>query len=362
MSNARSKIIIVDDNIANLDQGRNILKVFYEVYPAASANKLFEILENITPSLILMDIDMPSINGFEAMKKLKSDPRFSDVPVIFLTAKSDVDSEREGFDLGAVDYVAKPFSTPLLLKRIENQLLIVRKTNDLLATQSELKKYSSNLEKMVSEKTEEVLELQEAILSTVADIVEFRDRSTGEHIAKTQFFMKTMLDEIMQGDNENSEIISGWDQNLFLQSTLLHDVGKITISDLILNKPGILTPEEFEIMKTHVSAGVDIIERVIKRTKEHAFLDYSLLVIGTHHEKWDGSGYPIGLAGKNIPLEGRLMSIVDVYDACISDRPYKKAFTHEAASSIIENGAGAHFDPALVDAFKGVKDIFAQFM
>ncbi|MCL2060544.1 MAG: response regulator [Oscillospiraceae bacterium] len=362
MSNARSKIIIVDDNIANLDQGRNILKVFYEVYPAASANKLFEILENITPSLILMDIDMPSINGFEAMKKLKSDPRFSDVPVIFLTAKSDVDSEREGFDLGAVDYVAKPFSTPLLLKRIENQLLIVRKTNDLLATQSELKKYSSNLEKMVSEKTEEVLELQEAILSTVADIVEFRDRSTGEHIAKTQFFMKTMLDEIMQGDNENSEIISGWDQNLFLQSTLLHDVGKITISDLILNKPGILTPEEFEIMKTHVSAGVDIIERVIKRTKEHAFLDYSLLVIGTHHEKWDGSGYPIGLAGKNIPLEGRLMSIVDVYDACISDRPYKKAFTHEAASSIIENGAGTHFDPALVDAFKGVKDIFAQFM
>ena len=356
----RSRIILVDDVMANLDQGRNVLKTFYEVFPAPSAAKLFEILENVIPDLILLDIEMPEMNGYEVIRKLKADKRFADIPVIFLTALSDVSNEREGFDLGAVDYVSKPFSPPLLLRRIENQLLIVRKTKDLQESQAALHDYADNLEAMVKEKTEEILELQNVVLTTVADLVEFRDSHTGGHIRRTQLYLGALIEQFMKEDTIYKNEIEQWDIDFFLQSAQLHDVGKITISDLILNKPGKLTPEEFEIMKTHVTAGVDAIERILSHTKEHAFLNHALLIAGTHHEKWDGSGYPIGLNGKNIPLEGRLMAVADVFDALVSVRPYKKAFTHEEACKIIEEGSGTHFDPAVVGAFSKVKDEFAQ--
>ena len=359
MEDTRYKIILVDDNMANLATGRNLLKTFYEVYPAPSAAKLFEILENIIPDLILLDIEMPEMNGYEVMKKMKEDSRYNDIPVIFLTAKNDESSELEGFDLGAVDYIAKPFSGPLLLKRISNQLLIVSQKKDLLASQAVLKDYSDNLEKKVHEKTSEVINLQNAVLSTVADLVEFRDKHTGGHVSRTYRYLKALTEELIREDVYAAQI-KGWDLDFFLASAQLHDVGKIAISDLILNKPGKLTQEEFEIMKTHVTVGVDAIEKIMQITNEHAFLRHALLITGTHHEKWDGSGYPVGLKGRNIPLEGRLMAIVDVYDALTSIRPYKKAFTHEEACAIIEEGAGTHFDPALISIFSGIKSEFKK--
>jgi putative two-component system response regulator len=360
MENIRSKIIIVDDNMANLTMGRNILKTFYEVYPAPSAAKLFELLENnVRPDLILLDVEMPETNGYEAIKKLKSDPELSDIPVIFLTAKNDETSELEGFDLGAVDYISKPFSGPRLLKRIASHLLIVRQKKDLLANQAELKNYADNLEVMVREKTREVFNLQNAVLSTVADLVEFRDKFTGGHVARTQLYLKALTDELIREEIYREEI-SEWDMTFFLPSSQLHDVGKIAITDLILNKPGKLTEEEFEIMKTHVPAGVNAIKKIMSNTEEHAFLRHTLSIAENHHEKWDGSGYPTGLKGLDIPLEGRLMAIADVYDALISERPYKKAFTHEEASKIIEAGSGTHFDPVLVDVFRNVKSEFAR--
>src|SRR5215469_5947678 len=176
MENVRHKIIIVDDNMANLTMGRNMLRTFYEVYPAPSGAKLFEILENIIPSLILLDIEMPEMSGYEAIKKLKADSRFADIPVIFLTAKSDEQSELEGLDLGAVDYVSKPFSAPLVLKRIANHLLLVQQRDDLKASKAALQDYADNLEEKVREKTKEVVNLQNAILTTLADMVEFRDK------------------------------------------------------------------------------------------------------------------------------------------------------------------------------------------
>ena len=350
MTNLRSKIILVDDIKTNLIMGKELLKTFYEVYLASSAAKLFEILENILPDLILLDIEMPETNGYETMKKLKSDPLFSEIPVIFLTSKDDDESEMEGFDLGAVDYVRKPFSGPLLLKRITNQLLIVRQRKELLESREELRDYAENLENKVKEKTAEVLELQNAVLATVAELVEFRDEQTGGHITRTKQYLKILVDEMIL-EGLYADEISGWAMDYFLSSAQLHDVGKIAITDLILNKPGKLTPQEFEIMKTHVTVGVDAIEQIMDKTKEHVFLNHALLIAGTHHEKWDGSGYPVGLKGKNIPLEGRLMAIIDVYDALISERPYKKAFTHEQAVKIIVEGSGSHFDPALVDVF-----------
>ena len=359
METDRSKIILVDDNMANLTVGRNLLKVFYEVYPAPSVSKLFEILENIVPDLILLDIEMPEVNGYEAIKRLKSTDRFSDIPVIFLTSKTDEGSELEGFNLGAVDYVSKPFSGPLLLKRIDNQLLIVRQKKDLLASQAALKDYADNLEVKVQEKTMEVTNLQSAVLATVADLVEFRDGFTGGHISRTKLYLAAMLDKMIE-TKVYFEEIAKWDIDLLVSSVMLHDVGKIAITDIILNKPDKLTPEEFEIMKTHVTMGVDAIEKIMNNAKEHAFLRHALLITGTHHEKWDGTGYPMGLKGLNIPLEGRLMAIVDVYDALISVRPYKRAFTNEEADKIIVSSSGTHFDPVLVDVYRSVADEFAR--
>jgi len=357
MKNTHKKIIIVDDNAANLSVGRNLLKTYYEVYPAPSAAKLFNILERFIPDLILLDVNMPEMNGYEAIKIMKADPRFADIPVIFLTAKNDEESEMEGFDLGAADYVTKPFSGPLLLRRIASQLLIEQQRHDLLKSQAALQDYADNLEIKVREKTAEVSKLQNAVIATVADLVEFRDKFTGGHTARTQLYLKELIDELLRGEEYTEEIVK-WDMDFFLPSAQLHDVGKIAISDLILNKPAKLTPEEFEIMKSHVTVGVEAVKRIINETDENAFLHHALLFTGTHHEKWDGSGYPVGLKGNNIPLEGRLMAIADVYDALISERPYKKPFPHEKACEIIEEGAGSHFDPVLVDVFKRVKDKF----
>jgi len=359
MGNIRYKIVLVDDNMTTLTMGRNILKTFYEVYPAPSVSKLFEILDNVVVDLILMDIEMPEMNGYEAVKKLKADSRFADIPVIFLTSKNDESSELEGLDLGAADYVFKPFSAPLLLKRIANHILIAKQKEDLLASKAALTNYSENLARMVQEKTSEIINLQNAIITTFAEMVEFRDKLTGGHVTRTKLYLKALTDELVGGGIYAGEVAE-WDMELFLASAQLHDVGKISVTDLVLNKPGPLTAEEFEVMKTHVDIGVDIVEKIIRNTNEHAFLNHALLIVGTHHEKWDGSGYPTGLKGKNIPLEGRLMAIADVYDALVTDRPYKKMLTHAEASDIIKNGAGKHFDPVLADVFLKVEGEFKR--
>jgi len=359
MDNVRYKIFLVDDNIINLDACRKMLRAFHEVYPAPSAVKLFKILEKVLPDLILLDIDMPDINGFEVIKKLKADSRYSDIPVIFLTANGDNSTELEGFDLGAADFVSKPFSAPILLKRIENQLLIIRQKRDLLASQEIVRDYAENLEEKVQKKTAEVSSLQNTILTTIANLVEFRDELTGSHITRTQLYLKALISEMLSR-NVYREEVGGWNLEFFLHSALLHDVGKIAITDVILNKPGKLTKSEFDIIKEHVLAGVEVINNILSNTKEHDFLRHALAITGTHHEKWDGSGYPLGLSGENIPLEGRLMAIADVYDALISERPYKKAMDHNVAVNIIKEGSGTHFDPSLVDIFLNVSDELAQ--
>jgi len=347
----RRTIILVDDSPDNLTQGKNLLNTFYRIYPAPSAAKLFETLEHLVPDLILLDIEMPEMNGYEVIRKLKGDTRFADIPVIFLTSKDDEASELEGFNLGAADYVYKPFSPPRLLKRIAKELLIARQKKDLRGI-------TISLKREVDQKTAEVIDLQNTVLATVTGLVEFRDKLTGGHIERTQRYMEAMLQRMVDEGTYRDEI-AGWNKDFFLPSVPLHDVGKIAISDLILNKPGALTPEEFEIMKTHVTIGVDAIEGILNSAKEHAFLRHALYIVGMHHEKWDGTGYPVGLKGMDIPLEGRLMAIADVYDALISERPYKKAMPHDEAMKIITDGAGKSFDPVLVDIFRKVKDEFA---
>lgn len=350
--NARQKIILVDDNMSNLTIGKNMLKTFYEVYPVPSAAKLFECLERFIPDLILLDIEMPEVDGYEAIKRLKSTPEYADVPVIFVTAKNDEGSELKGLNLGAIDYVSKPFSAPLLLKRIETHLL-------LALQKKELKRRNDSLQATVSIKTQQIISLENAVLNIVAELVEFRDSVTGGHVTRTQRYLGCLIDKLLEENIYTNDVLD-WDVDFLLPSAQLHDVGKIAISDVILNKPGKLTPEEFEKIKTHVTIGVDAIERIEENTEEHAFLRHAKIIAGTHHEKWDGSGYPLGLSGDNIPLEGRLMAIADVYDALISERPYKPPLSISQAEEIMEEGRGSHFDPALIDIFHKVSGQFAN--
>jgi putative two-component system response regulator len=355
----KERIILVDDNPANLRAGKNVLMQKYTVATAPSADKMFIILENNNPSMILLDVDMPEMSGYEAIKILKSKPETKDFPVIFLTARTDPDDEFEGLTLGAIDYITKPFQPSLLLKRIEVHLLLEAQKKTLEEQAAELKNFNENLQKMVDEKTESVIDLQKALLKTMAELVECRDDITGGHIERTQRGIEILVEEIKKGSDYQDEV-KGWNLNLVLQSCQLHDVGKISIDDNILKKPGKLDDAEFEGMKKHAVFGEEIIEKIETLAKESDFLKYAKIFAGSHHEKWDGSGYPRGLKGNDIPLLGRIMAIADVYDALTSVRPYKKAFTHEEAVEIISQGRGTQFDPILAGVFNRVAEKFRQ--
>lgn len=357
MTEERPIVMIVDDNMANLKLGKMALAGPYDVFTIPSAAKMLDLLERKRPSLILLDIDMPEMDGYEAIKLLKASPKTADIPVIFLTALDHIDNELKGLSLGAVDYVTKPFQPALLKQRVHLHLTLGEQRRTLESQRLELKRYNLDLSKMVEAKSGEVVELQIAILKTMADLVESRDTITGEHMEQTQKGLSVMLDSLQELGLFRDEIDT-WDLPLFLESSLLHDVGKISISDAILKKPGPLTKEEFEVMKLHTNYGVMIIEKIQSYASESAFLSYAKVLAGTHHEKWDGSGYPDGLAGENIPLKGRLMALADVYDALVAIRPYKKAFPKAEAVRIIIDGRGTHFDPVLVDVFKQVADKF----
>ncbi|MDR0634734.1 MAG: response regulator [Azoarcus sp.] len=348
----RQTVAVVDDNITNLKIARSILSEHYDIYALPSATVMFELLQKIIPDLILLDIEMPEMSGYEAIRKLKADAELRRIPVIFLTSRSDEGSELEGLSLGAIDYVTKPFSAALLLKRIHNHLLIA-------SQERKLEDYNRNLEEMVNQKAEKILKLQFGILNGVAELVEFRDKKTGGHIVRTQRYLNLLVKRML-ADGIYLDEASSWDLAFLIPSAQLHDVGKIAISDTILNKPGKLTEEEFAIMKTHAARGVEAIEKIEEETQEHSFLSHAKCFAGYHHEKWDGSGYPNGLAGEDIPLQGRLMAIADVYDALISARPYKDPMPLDVAKSIILDGEGRHFDPALINVFRGVADGFEE--
>ena len=354
-------ILLVDDNPANLQLGINVLEEKYDVVTAPSADKMFKLLENSDPAaipdMILLDVDMPEMTGYEAIKVLKGKPKTKDIPVIFVTGRTDSGDELEGLFLGAIDYITKPFQPPILQKRVEVHLLVEDQKKILESQAAALQNFNDNLQKMVKEKTRDVLELKNALLKTMAELVECRDDITGGHIERTQRGIKIILEEIEQSDIYSNETKT-WDLDLLLQSCQLHDVGKISIDDNILKKPGKLNDNEFELMKKHASFGEQIIEKIQTLTKESDFLKYAKIFAANHHEKWDGSGYPRGLKEEQIPLLGRIMAIVDVYDALISERPYKKAFSHEEAVQIISEGSGTQFDPALVEVFVRKAELF----
>ncbi len=340
----QTQIMVIDDNVTNLNIARTALEKYYDVLLIPSGEKALKLFERVTPDLILLDVDMPGMNGFEVIRQMKqSELPVRNVPVIFVTAKDDSTSELDGLELGAVDYITKPFSFPLLLKRVALHL--------------QLQQYSQNLEKMVEEKTKVISELQYAIVHVLSDMVERRDGSTGGHLIRTQSYLRVLLDEVKR-QNIYLDELQDAPHDLLIHASQLHDVGKMSIPDSILLKPGKLSHEEFEIMKTHTTLGEDAIRYAMSSVHEKRFLEIAASFAGSHHERWDGTGYPRALKGLDIPIEGRLMAIVDVYDALISERPYKKPFSHEEAKDIIIKGRGTHFDPLLISVFERVFDVF----
>ncbi|MCL2609202.1 MAG: response regulator [Treponema sp.] len=343
-------MILVDDNPTNLKIGKNLLSDRYRVATAPSAEKMFAILEGNVPELILLDIDMPESNGYDTIRKLKGRPETAGIPVIFLTAKAGSDDELLGLSLGAVDYITKPFQPTLLMKRIEIHLMIE-------AQRKELEYFNENLQQMVQEKTRGILEIQNALLKTMGELVEYRDDTTGKHIERTQKGVRIILDELWRTGTYAAEVGKG-ESDLLILSCQLHDLGKIAISDSILKKNGKLSEDEFADMKRHTLVGKQIVEKVESMTAESDFLKYAKIFAESHHERWDGTGYPYGLAGDTIPLLGRIMAIADVYDALTSERAYKKAFSHDEAVRIVREGRGTQFDPVLVDIFLGAEREF----
>jgi len=343
MSEVREKIIVVDDIATNLSIAKSALSDKYDVFTAPSGEKLLLLLGKLIPDLILLDIEMPEMDGYEVINNLKSSERTMDIPVIFLTGKINPEHEIKGLNLGAVDYITKPFSRELLLKRIDLHVLFERQKQELL-------KHNLTLEGEVEKKTKTVMELQSAILKAIAELVECRDNVTGDHIGRTQYALSLLI-KLMIKNGVYLEQLSVLDIPLLIMSSQLHDVGKISIKDSILMKRGKLEPDEFEEMKMHTVYGADIIRKIESKTTDNEFLYYAEICAGTHHERWDGQGYPNGLRGEEIPLQGRLMAIVDVYDALVSDRPYKSAFGHKEAIDIIKDSLGSQFDPVIGKVF-----------
>jgi len=343
MDKALDLVVVVDDDLINLTAIKNKLSDRYIVVTVPSGEKLFALLGKVSPVLILLDVEMPVMDGYSVMERLQNTESTAHIPVIFLTAKSDTQSEIKGLDLGAVDYITKPFSWELLFKRIDTQITLKKQKSELIRN-------NLSLACEVDKKTQSVLELQSAILKAIAELVECRDTTTGGHIERTQHYLR-MLVEFSIEQNVYAEDMRSWDLELLVLSSQLHDVGKVSIRDKILIKRGKLTFEEFEEMKKHTLYGVDIIRRIERAATENEFLFYAEIMAGSHHEKWDGSGYPYGLRGEDIPLQGRLMAMVDVYDALTNERPYKKAFSHEQSVEIIASEAGVHFDPLIAGVF-----------
>jgi putative two-component system response regulator len=354
MKNIRKKIVLVDDSVTNLRIGSKILIGKYDVFTVPSAAKLFRMLEKVTPDLILLDIDMPVMNGHETIKVLKADRQTRGIPVIFLSSNNGPGCETEGLELGAVDYMLKPYSPQLLLKRIETQLRLEDQERVIA-------EYREKLRQTEQEKAKALEELQKNVLKTVIELVERRDEVTGGHVEKARQYVGVLLDVLMK-NNIYQDIVRSWEREFLLQSTRLYDLGKVSINDHILLKPGKLTEEEYTEMKKHTLLGVKIIEDIEADLRESStetgFLEHAKAFAGCHHEWWDGSGYPYGLKGYNIPLQGRIMAIADVYAALVTERPYEKARTHEEAARIIAQGKGTHFDPVLVDLFISVSDQF----
>ncbi|WP_295445847.1 two-component system response regulator [uncultured Thiodictyon sp.] len=349
----RPILLIVDDQPENLAVLAEILGDDYQVRAARSGAQALRIAASLPrPDLALLDIMMPGMDGFAVLAHLREDPVTRDIPVIFVTALDDTRTEVLGFTAGAVDYIGKPFVPAVVQARVRTHL-------ELKLARDRLSDQNAWLEQEVNRRMEENAMIQEVSIRALAHLAEIRDLETGNHILRTQGYMRELA-ESLRDHPRFSAVLTPHFIEVLVRSAPLHDIGKIGIPDQILCKPGPLTPAEWTVMKTHAALGADAIawaERSLPRPLE--FLALAREIARWHHERWDGHGYPDGLAGEQIPLAARLMALADVFDALVSERIYKRPMPFAAAREIISAGRGSHFDPDVVDAFLAQFDTFA---
>ena len=336
----KQSILIVDDTPENIDLLSEILAADYRVRVATSGERALKIVySDEPPDLILLDIMMPGLSGLEICRRLKANPDRRQIPIIFVTAMSSVEDERLGLELGAVDYITKPISPPIVKARVRTHLALYDQSREL--------------ERMVEQRTTELMRTREQIIRRLGRAAEFKDNETGNHVLRMSHYARLIA--------EASGLGKTYADTIFYTAPM-HDIGKIGIPDAILLKRGALNAEEWQIMRTHPLMGAEIIGQ-----HDNELLEMARTITLAHHERWDGKGYPHGLAGEAIPVEGRIVAIADVFDALVSVRPYKPAFSVEASLDIMEAETGHHFDPRLMAAFKAalpeilrVREIYAD--
>lgn len=343
MAASRAKILVVDDTKTNIEVLEGILSPSYDIYVALNGIKALELVHKVKPDLVLLDVMMPGMDGYETLRRIKAMPESEDLPVIFLTAKSDTQSEKDGLSLGAVDYIAKPFTPELVVFRVQNQL--------------KFKRHRDILDSQVKDKTKSLRQTLKIMLTSLAALAEYRDNETGMHIRRTQMIVHRLA-KVLSNHPKFRHLISSPDiVEFFATAAPLHDIGKVGIQDAILRKPGRLTDEEMKQMQIHTTLGHEVLMQAIKDLEDddnmgdgRQMIQIAANIALSHHERWDGTGYPNKLKGDEIPVCARLMAVADVYDALVSPRIYKRAWSHEQAIAELKKEAGSHFDPDVVEA------------
>ncbi|MCL1813461.1 MAG: response regulator [Treponema sp.] len=336
-------VLVVDDVDMNRMILEEILQDDYTILAAENGKKALEILRSQHPTIILLDVMMPEMNGREMFEIMKTDNTLKRMPVIFITAEED--SESELLAAGAVDFISKPFKPDIVKLRVKNQI--------------ELKTYSDSLEIMVAEKTAEATKTLDSALQGLANVIEHRDLESGEHVKRTQLYVWALSGYLIRTGSVYAETLKKQEPDIIMKAMALHDVGKIAIPDKILLKPGKLDPDEYEVMKTHTIRGKEIIGE-LGDVNSSLYLKHCEDICYGHHERWDGKGYPRGLKGEENPLPARLGALADVYDALVCARVYKAAMSYEEALKIITDGKGTQFDPVLTDAVVQIQDRFKE--
>ncbi|MCH5262762.1 MAG: response regulator [Lachnospiraceae bacterium] len=340
----KNTILVVDDDKTNLILAQNILTPHYRIAASNSGSTALKYLQNHLPDLILLDINMPEMDGFEVLERIRQNEETKSIPVIFLTADNLAETEIKCFQMGAMDYVTKPFVPDILLSRVDKTM--------------ELDRYRHNLENMVKEQAEKITEdarrisaIQDSVIVGMANLIESRDGSTGKHVKNTQMYVRLIANELHSRGLFPMELTDDYIQDL-CKAAPLHDVGKIKVPDAILQKPGKLTPEEFDAMKMHTTYSRKIIKMIIGDVEDEHYVRIVEDIAMYHHERWDGTGYPTGLARDDIPLSARIMAVADVFDALYEERVYKPPVRPiERIMQIMSEGRGTQFDPVIIDVF-----------
>lgn len=344
IGNGKPNVLIVDDEPFYRDLLEELLSVQYSVSIAENGVEAIEQAKSAEPPmLILLDVVMPQMDGYEVCQRLKSEPTTHDIPIIFLTGKSELEDEMHGLELGAVDYIAKPISPPILLSRVKNHLALAQQR--------------VALEGLVAERTKQIEKAKDAVTFSMGALAEARDNETGFHLQRTRLYVKAIAERLSKTAGYSNKLTPKM-IDLIMRAAPLHDIGKIGVPDNILLKKDRLTDDEKAVMSKHTLFGKQALEKAEKNIGHTPYLEVAKQIAYCHHEKWDGSGYPEGLVGEDIPLAARIMAIADVYDALISKRHYKDAMNHQEAIDIMDKSRGTHFDPTIFDIFLSAGDEF----